>query len=137
MEIPLIAFDESGNSGGNLLDSEQPVFVLASVHLADDAAKEVVGRDAKELKFARLRRSAQGRKRILDILNSPALGAERVLVSGIHKHFMIITKMVDLLVEPLMHTTGFDLYNRGQTWAWLTCGTSSCQSSSVRKGSRH
>jgi len=113
MAIPLIAFDESGNSGGNLLDSEQPVFVLASVHLSEEVAKEIVGSDAKELKFAKLRRSAQGRKRILDILNSPALGAEQVLISGIHKHFMIIAKMVDLLVEPMVHADGIDLYVRG------------------------
>ncbi len=113
MAIPLVAFDESGNSGGNLLDSEQPVFVLASVHLSDDAAKELVGSDGKELKFARLRCNSQGRKRILDILDSPALGPERVLVWGIHKPFMVIAKMVDLLVEPLMHAAGIDLYVRG------------------------
>lgn len=113
MAIPLVAFDESGNSGGNLLDSEQPVFVLASVHLADDVAKELVGSDSKELKFARLKCSAQGRKRILDILDSPALGPNRVLVAGIHKPFMVIAKMVDLLVEPLAYTAGIDLYVRG------------------------
>jgi len=113
MAIPLVAFDESGNSGANLLDSEQPVFVLASVHLSDDATKELVGVDGKELKFARLKRSKQGRKRIVDILNSPSLGPEQVLVSGIHKPFMVITKMVDLLVEPLTHTGGIDLYARG------------------------
>ncbi|MCJ7728885.1 MAG: DUF3800 domain-containing protein, partial [Sedimentisphaerales bacterium] len=113
MTIPLVAFDESGNTGGNLLDANQPVFVLASVHLTEDVAKSLLCNDNKEFKFDRLKDSARGRKNILDILNSPDIGPEQVLISGIHKPFMIITKMVDLLLEPLMHATGFDLYIRG------------------------
>lgn len=113
MTIPLVAFDESGNSGANLLDPRQPVFVLASVCLANDVAEELIGKNGRELKFSKLKRSARGRRRILDILDSPSLGPEQAIVTGIHKPFMVVAKMVDLLVEPLMHATGFNLYVRG------------------------
>jgi len=95
------------------LDVEQPVFVLASVHLTDDVAKRLLQLDSKEFKFSRLKDSAHGRKYIIDILNSPDLKPGQVLISGFHKPFMIITKMIDLLLEPLMYATGFDLYEKG------------------------
>ena len=42
MDNPVVAFDESGNSGGNLIDQDQPVFVLASVHVSEADANVVV-----------------------------------------------------------------------------------------------
>ena len=66
----VVAFDESGNSGANLLDPEQPVFALASLRVSDDLAAEILCDTAKELKFNRLRRSADGRQKVLRILNS-------------------------------------------------------------------
>lgn len=117
MSIPVVAFDESGNSGANLLDAAQPVFVLASVQLDNDSATALVGPQSSELKFAKLKRSRSGRCRILDLLNSPQMNHEHVLLSGIHKPFMTITKLVDLLVEPLFWGNGIDLYQRGQNLA--------------------
>jgi hypothetical protein len=110
---PLIAFDEAGNSGGNLLDPEQPTFVLASVHLSDEETDALLPPRAGEYKFATLKRSAPGRQAILDCLNSPILAEDRHLVSGFHKKFMAVTKMVDMLVEPLTHRDGINLYERG------------------------
>ena len=110
---PLIAFDEAGNSGGNLLDPEQPTFVLASVHLSDEETNALLPPRAGEYKFATLKRSAPGREAILDFLNSPILTEDRYLVSGFHKKFMAVTKMVDMLVEPLTHRDGINLYERG------------------------
>jgi hypothetical protein len=109
----MIAFDESGNSGANLLDPDQPVFVLASVGLTDDDVAQVLPARSGEYKFAQLRRSASGRRTIVDTLNSRVLTGESFLLSGYHKKFVVVTKMVDLLVEPTMHDRGVDLYERG------------------------
>jgi len=111
--IPLVAFDESGNSGANLFDPNQPVFVLSSVHLVDDAAAQLIGTRTGEIKFAKLRRSNGGRCRILDLLNSPLLRKERILLSAFHKPFMAMTKLVDLLIEPMFYESGIDVYERG------------------------
>src|SRR5947208_417377 len=114
---PLIAFDEAGNSGGNLLDPEQPVFVLASVHLENNRALELASPDGTELKFGTLKRSERGQRRIIELLNSPDLDGDSVLIASFHKPFMVITKLVDLLVEPLRYAGGIDLYERGANLA--------------------
>jgi hypothetical protein len=117
MSTPIVAFDESGNSGAHLLDAAQPVFVLASVQFDTDMAADIVGQQLSELKFAKLKRSRSGRRKILNLLNAPELSEKRVLVSAVHKPFMAITKLVDLLVEPLFWEKGIDLYQRGQNLA--------------------
>ncbi len=114
---PLVAFDEAGNSGGNLLDVEQPVFVLASVSLTDEQAFSVLDAQDQEQKFSKLKRSSKGQEAILRILDSPILTEDRYVISGFHKRFMTITKMVDLLVEPLAHRDGVNLYERGANLA--------------------
>src|SRR6267142_2013884 len=58
MANPKVAFDEAGNTGQNLLDPSQPIFVLSSVSLSDsDAAaiRDLVGRSG-ELHFKKLRK---------------------------------------------------------------------------------
>lgn len=107
-----ITFDESGNTGANLLDKDQPVFVLASVEDVKEI-RNIVPENNQELKFSRMRRSAKGRQHILKILNHEELTTDRIILSGFHKRFMIITKIVDLLYEPLAYINGVDLYERG------------------------
>ncbi|HEY5956548.1 MAG TPA: DUF3800 domain-containing protein [Polyangiaceae bacterium] len=113
--LPCVAFDEAGNTGANLLDATQPVFVLASVLLTEEVA--ALASLERELKFATLRRSASGRRAVLDILNHNALRSEHCVVSGIHKKFMAVMKIVDLLFEPLAYAGGLDLYERGANLA--------------------
>ena len=114
----LIAFDEAGNTGQNLLDPVQPVFVLASVCMDADVAESIAARvrgpRLSEAKFSQLRRNDAGRRRLLEAFRSDAFMPESVRVAVHHKPFLVTTFLVDLLVEPLAHATGFDLYeNRG------------------------
>lgn len=114
----LVAFDDAGNTGQNLLDPAQPVFVLASVRMDTAAAGELAaharGPRLAEAKFAQLRRRESGRARLLEVLRSDALAPEHVRVAVYHKPFLVTTFLVDLLIEPLAHATGHDLYeNRG------------------------
>lgn len=52
VSIPEAAFDEAGKTGAKLLDSAQPCFALASVHLSDEEAstilEPVIGRRASK-----------------------------------------------------------------------------------------
>lgn len=43
MLVPNIYFDESGNTGSNLLDPNQPVFSLASCSFSDNDARNLIG----------------------------------------------------------------------------------------------
>ena len=117
MATPEVAFDEAGNTGPNLLDSAQPCFALASVHLSDKEASTILepvirGRTT-EAHFAALKRRQAGRRGILEVLASPVLTEERVKIVLTHKPFMVVTKLVDLLFETLLYREGVDLYEKG------------------------
>jgi hypothetical protein len=72
--LPIVAFDESGNTGENLLDQLQPIYCLASVHIdeskAEALAKDLLLKGQKELRFASLRGSRRGREAIVAALTS-------------------------------------------------------------------
>lgn len=109
--------DEAGNTGANLLDPNQPFFVLASNDLAVDEANELLEHvrsgQGGEPKFTTLRRRPEGVARLIRLLADPRLNNNRVRVEVFHKRYMVVTKMVDLVAETLIHNIGGDLYERG------------------------
>lgn len=117
MQKPVVAFDESGNTGQNLLDPAQPVFVLASVSFTDDETHELMEilapKKGQEVHFLRFIKSDSGKSRMLKFCQSGLISQDKIMTSVFHKTYMVITKMVDMLVEPLFRETGFDLYKDG------------------------
>ncbi len=100
-----IAFDESGNSGQNLLDSAQPVYALASVARADAEVTAPIGRlladsSFSELKFSDMRVCGDGLRILNIVFESNLLDPRSARVVPVHKDWMIAGKMVDLLWEP-------------------------------------
>ncbi|HET7590120.1 MAG TPA: DUF3800 domain-containing protein [Solirubrobacterales bacterium] len=100
-----VAFDESGNSGENLLDPAQPVYALASVarpeaEVAGPVAALLDGTSYAELKFSRLRTSRMGRQILAEIFESGLLDPQSSRVVPVDKDWMVAGKMVDLLWEP-------------------------------------
>ena len=100
-----IAFDESGNSGGNLLDFAQPVYTLASVskpesELSDAVAALLAGAGLVELKFSALRGTDTGRRLISEIFDSGLLEPASARVVPVDKDWMVEGKMVDILWQP-------------------------------------
>lgn len=114
---PVIAFDESGNTGQNLLDKAQLVFTLASVNLDYKESIEALDIFKKarkdELHFVDLKRRANGQQKIIEFLKHNHFNPNRIKVSVIHKPYMVTTKIVDLLVENLANLDGIDLYEKG------------------------
>jgi len=110
-----VAFDEAGNTGQNLLDPDQEIFVLSSVCLSDSDASSILGLAGRqgELHFRNLKRSAAGRRAIVDVLRSPLLTRETLKIAILHKPFMVVGKIVDLLIEELLRRLEIDLYERG------------------------
>jgi hypothetical protein len=108
-----IAFDESGNTGPNLLDPEQPVFALASLKLDSAQATALGASPTGELKFSRLVKSAIGRDTILRIADSNILTPDSLAVSAFHKKYLVAAKLIDLVIEPFLHAGKMNLYDRG------------------------
>lgn len=102
-----VAFDESGHSGENLLDRQQPVYALAGVCLDEEVASDFVAgllkeRQATELKFSGLRKHSSGQRLVLEALGSEQLAPVNRRVSVSEKGWFLAGKVIDLLVEPMV-----------------------------------
>lgn len=115
--MKLVSFDESGNTGPDLFNEDQPVFVLASTDLTIAEAEKVLAHvrtpQASEAKFTNLRKSNAGRTRILRFLEATRNYTGRIRTTYYHKRYMVVTKVVDVLIETLAHRAGIDLYENG------------------------
>ncbi len=112
MDPPTVALDEAGNTGENLLDAAQPIFALASVHLDEHVAANLLRglfgeRQASELKFASFRRRTRGQRQLVELLESSLLGSENARIAVAHKPWMLASKMVDILVERFANMRGW------------------------------
>ncbi|EIY5164297.1 DUF3800 domain-containing protein [Klebsiella quasipneumoniae] len=118
---PDIFFDESGNTGGNLLDSTQPFFTLSSssINKADALkALELTGsKSPAEAHFKTLRRRKSGQDGIIRLLESKYVNEENVKIFLVDKKYMLTTKIVDILIETWCYNRGLDLYKNGQNLA--------------------
>lgn len=118
---PDIFFDESGNTGGNLLDPLQPVFTLSSSSISkQDALKalELTGsKSPTEAHFKTLRRRKSGQDGIIRLLESKYVNEENVKIYLVDKKYMLTAKIVDILIETWCSNRGIDLYINGQNLA--------------------
>ena len=116
MAVTTIYFDESGNTGTELLDPQQPYFAIGSTDIAEDEAAELIKRcfprhKGEELKSKEILKRSQGRKAFLSFAKEVSLLPERFVTTKINKRFTLICKMVDHLTEPLLHQAGYDFYS--------------------------
>ena len=110
-----IYFDESGQTGTHLFDPQQPYFVVASTDLSDAESSEILKRafprqQAAELKSQSVLRRPNGQRGFLEFAKEVGKQPQRFYAAKIGKRFAIIYKMVDSLVEPLLHSRGYDFY---------------------------
>lgn len=118
---PRLFLDESGHTGHNLTDLDQPIFTLAgTIHSAAEAEKLLKLLNCKspiEAHFKKLKKTKSGREGIAKLVNSPLINFDCVKVELVNKDFFITGKIVDLLVETMLHARGVDLYINGQNIA--------------------
>ena len=119
--IATIYLDESGNTGSNLLDQDQPVFSLASCSFTEKEAQllsDLVGSQSEhEIHFKRLKRRKPGQDGIIRLMKHALISPDNIKVNIFHKRFMITSKIVDTLIEHMLHMRGEDLYINGQNIA--------------------
>jgi hypothetical protein len=113
--------DETGNTGERLLDINQPLFVLASNDYSNEEARDLLvsltSQDAPEVKFKVLKRTLAGQERLNSFLFDPRVNPTRIAVSMMNKRFMVFTKLVDIIMETVVHENGGDLYKDGANLA--------------------
>lgn len=99
-----IYFDEAGNSGDNLLDKEQPIYVLSSHNFNEEETRRILGPllllNNREIHFYNLCKSKKYHKSIIEVLNNNLLDCTRVVMTAADKRFALWCNIVDKLVEP-------------------------------------
>jgi hypothetical protein len=112
-----VYFDESGNTGEDLWNAEDPIFVLSSCRFSPESEKDLLDYfkhyRGPELKFSRLRRNEAGRFAVLRFLEDPRINSSSVAAFIVHKPFMVVTKYCDLVLEPSAREAGLNFYERG------------------------
>ena len=110
--------DECGYTGEDLFNEDQPVFVLASFWLAEEYCVDLKHKyfskvKAKELKHSRLSRYPAQQNMVIDFLRDIAKESDSVKFAIANKHYVLVTKIVDLLIEPMAYEDGLDFYQDG------------------------
>lgn len=120
MSNRIIYFDESGNTGQDMLNNEQKVFVLGSVSFNYDELNELksIFNTNDEVHFKKLKNSSEGRKKIITFLNHNLINEQNIFFYVVHKEFNVCGQITDLLIETVMHEKGYDLYKYGRHIAY-------------------
>ncbi|WP_435592989.1 hypothetical protein [Nocardia sp. bgisy118] len=115
-----VAADESGSSGENLVDPQGGVFAHASVRIDDKTAGDLLtdlrqqagATQSPEAKFSQFK-TKRGREALASALAPGGALADCVVITVAEKRYLVVSKMIDLLVEELTHDRGIDLYSNG------------------------
>ncbi|HVB21543.1 MAG TPA: DUF3800 domain-containing protein [Ktedonobacteraceae bacterium] len=116
--MSIIFLDESGFTGQDLLNIDQPVFTLATIHCSERQCEEFKStffQDVRstELKHSRLVRSPRYQRKVLEFFHELSKTPEIVKISITHKRYVLTAKIVELLVDPAAYQDGLDLNANG------------------------
>jgi hypothetical protein len=120
----LIFCDEFGNTGGKLLDLEQPVLVYAFLVIEPSALDtvgthvralcEVGGGSPSELKSSQILRSRTGRRRFGAIGQSIGLSGAHICLSIVEKRYQVCSLIKDTYLDPFEQDSVPDIFGIGR-----------------------
>ena len=113
-----IYFDESGYTGSDFLNADQPVFCVASTDIDEGEARTILKTSfprfqGKEFKFTRINRRPRHRPGLVLLSEQLSRMVNRIFIYNCDKKFTALVKAVDVLVEPLFYERGSDFYAGG------------------------
>lgn len=115
-KVTKIYIDEAGNTGQDLLNQDQKVFILSSNNFNDFEINELkaIFQDSNELHFVKLKRSKKGREAIVSFLNHRLITERNIISVVAHKEFITAAQIVDKLIEPVLFDRDIDIYKSGE-----------------------
>ena len=104
MNTKTIYFDESGFTGYDLLNKDQPIFAISSTDISPQRAESILKTSfpkyqGDEFKFSNLWRSAN-KQGLINFSQNIAPYKENVFTWINQKKFTVLALMVDRLIEP-------------------------------------
>ena len=121
-----IFIDESGYTGEDLMNSDQPIFALATLNLSENDCRELKERFFKkvkspELKHSKLVRNPNRQGLIIDFLkelsNTPVLVKFHIT----HKRYALVNNLIRYVVMPAAEKDGIDLRIKGRDIGLTYC----------------
>jgi len=116
-----VYFDESGNTGFDLLNEDQRIYILCSTDIEESEAKHQLANsfsNIENLHFKKTRRSKRGADELLRFFDEQVIGLNGRFKSFIlNKEYMIVSQMLNYLVEPQLYEDGIDYYDAGMNIA--------------------
>jgi hypothetical protein len=118
-----IYMDESGFTGANLLDTQQSFFVVESADVPQDQAEQILkasfpSYQGNEFKFQNIWKSSRGRKGLVNFATHLNELGDNTFTWMTDKKLAVLTKIVDFLIEPIIHKTGYNFYADGFCWKY-------------------
>lgn len=113
--------DESGYTGFDLLNADQPFQGAAAIAMSNEEAVRLIREHfpklrASELKYRALSRRPGNRPRLLALLRD-LLAGHKSVTFVCDKRFLLILMFCDYAVEPWYYERGYDFYEDGQNYA--------------------
>lgn len=113
--------DESGYTGFDLLNREQPFQGAAAIAIEDDDAARLIKAhfpklQADELKYRALSRRSSNHPRLLGLLRD-VLSGYKCVTYVCDKRFLLILMFLDYAIEPYYYERGVDFYRDGRNYA--------------------
>ncbi|MEL1254080.1 DUF3800 domain-containing protein [Flavobacterium sp. DGU38] len=111
-----IYFDEAGNSGQNLLDREQPIYIVVSHNFTIEETEKLLAplkTVSEEFHFNKIKKYPKYQKPIENILNNPLINYDRIKIAYYNKKFALCAHLVDQLVETSLYHSNLPYYENG------------------------
>jgi hypothetical protein len=119
--MAIIYFDEAGNTGADLMNQDQTLYVLCSSIIKENDSKEIIenyfGKD-KKIHFKFLKKSKTNQYKIINLLrDNEKLFKEKFKYCYFHKKYLIVCQMLNYLFEPQLYDDGIDYFDGGMNIA--------------------
>lgn len=116
--MPTFYVDETGFTGEDLLEVNQPIFVQATHDFSEAETKDVIRSIFKDVKATELRHKALSRRpahqdRVVELVKHAIKNPNRVATWVAHKEYAAVTMVVEWWVEPLAHVNGINMHKDG------------------------
>ncbi|MFJ4347638.1 DUF3800 domain-containing protein [Pseudomonas sp. NPDC089401] len=113
--------DESGYTGFDLLNQEQPFQGASAIAITDDEAASLIREhfpklQAPELKYRALSRRKANHPRLLALMRD-VLTHHKCATHLCNKRFLLLLKFLDYAVEPFYYERNLDFYKNGQNYS--------------------
>jgi len=119
--MQFVYIDESGYTGGDLLNQEQPFQAASAIYISENDAEILIKKHfprikANELKYKDLSRNKGNRDRLL-ALQEDILTNFDCVTYICDKKFVLILHFLDYAVEPFYYARGFNFYKDGANYS--------------------